>query len=328
MAVNGNNNNLAYGFNNALQNLYPLPIIAKRAPTVKDVGEIGQQWIYNNTVWEFTSTATWTQLSGGSISFPVTIAQGGTNATSFATLNGTVYYNGTMLATTNSGAPGEVMTSNGTDSPPTYQAIDPSGTNIISFIEGNTGPDIAPVSRTVFIVGDGVIVSTAGSGNTLNISTQAAYTVAADSGVATASSNELVIAGGTGITTSASGNTITITGSGSGSGIYPFTNVTSSTQLMAGDTGYVANDGATLITLTLPATASVGQVVAVQGSGSGLWTIAQNASQVINFNEVASTVGTGGSISSTSKFDSIYLMCVVTNTTWVVNQSVGNFNVI
>lgn len=64
MAVNGNNNNLAYGIGNALQSLSPLPIIAKRNPTIKDVGEIGQQWIYNNIVWEFTSIANWTQLSG------------------------------------------------------------------------------------------------------------------------------------------------------------------------------------------------------------------------------------------------------------------------
>lgn len=65
MSVNGVRNNLAYGFNNPLQALYPLPIIGRRAPTSTDVGEIGQQWIYNNTVWEFTSARTWTQLSGG-----------------------------------------------------------------------------------------------------------------------------------------------------------------------------------------------------------------------------------------------------------------------
>ena len=327
MAVNGNNNNIAYGLGNALQSLYPLPIIAKRAPTVSDTGEIGQQWIYNNTVWEFTSAATWTQLSGGSISFPVTIAQGGTNATSFGAVNGTVYYDGTSLVTTSAGSLGQVLTSTGVGAPH-YASIDPSGTNIISFVDGNTGSPVAPVARTINVTGDGTIITTAGSGNTLSVTTAAVYTVATSSGTATASANAVTIVGGSGITTSAAGSTITITASGGSSSIYPFANVTSGTQAMAVNTGYVANNGASLVTLTLPATAAVGAVIAIQGAGSGLWTLAQNAGQTINFNEVASTVGVGGSINSTSQFDSIYVMCVTANTTWVVNQSVGNFNVI
>jgi hypothetical protein len=69
MAVNGIKNNLAYGFNNPLQNLSPLPIISKRAPLATDIGEFGQQWIYSNNVWEYTSKGTWTQLlTSGSIS--------------------------------------------------------------------------------------------------------------------------------------------------------------------------------------------------------------------------------------------------------------------
>ena len=115
---------------------------------------------------------------------------------------------------------------------------------------------------------------------------------------------------------------------GAGSSIYPFSNTTGSTQAMVVNTGYVANDGASLVTFTLPPTASVGQVVAVQGAGTGLWKVAQNAGQSISFNAVTSTVGTGGSVSSMSQFDSIYLMCVIANTTWVVNNSVGDLSVI
>ncbi len=63
MAVNGSNNNLSYGLNNPLQALNPLPIIAKRAPSINDSGEFGQLWIYNNIVWCYTSNSTWTQLS-------------------------------------------------------------------------------------------------------------------------------------------------------------------------------------------------------------------------------------------------------------------------
>lgn len=63
MAVNSQKYNLAYGFNNALQNLNPLPIVAKRAPSSSDTGEIGQLWVYSDQVWMFTSAETWTELA-------------------------------------------------------------------------------------------------------------------------------------------------------------------------------------------------------------------------------------------------------------------------
>lgn len=300
---------------------------------------------------------------------PLPIVEGGTNAQILNDTNGTIYFDGTSIQTIAPGTTTHVLTSNGSGSAPSYQSIDPSGTNVISFVTGDTGI-IAPIARTIAIkggtgivtsgsgatltitatgdvttvtgnsgtatpssgtlniTGDGTILTTSGSGNTLSLTTASVYTVVTSSGTATASANAITFVGASGITTSATGSTVTITGSGSSSGIYPFTNVTSATQSMVVNTGYISNDGATLVTFTLPTTAAVGQVVAVQGSGSGLFTIAQNALQVINFNAVASTVGTGGSVSSTSQFDSIYLMCVTANTTWVVNQSMGNFNVI
>lgn len=39
------------------------PIIAHRAPSSSDIVEIGQIWIYNKTVYVFTSKSTWTQLA-------------------------------------------------------------------------------------------------------------------------------------------------------------------------------------------------------------------------------------------------------------------------
>ena len=57
---------------------------------------------------------------------PIAIAQGGTNATSFATTDGTVYYDGTRLVTTATGNSGDRLTSNGTGVAPTYKR--PSGT--------------------------------------------------------------------------------------------------------------------------------------------------------------------------------------------------------
>jgi hypothetical protein len=92
--------------------------------------------------------------------------------------------------------------------------------------------------------------------------------------------------------------------------------------------GYVDNGSGSPTIYTLPTTAAIGSLVALQGSGSGLWQIAQNASQKIAFNQVTSTTGTGGSVASNSQYDSITLICITTNTGWAVNQCTGNLSVV
>ena len=99
------------------------------------------------------------------------------------------------------------------------------------------------------------------------------------------------------------------------------------TQQAAVNNGYIPLN-ASLTTITLPATAAVGNVVAITGYGSGLWKLAQNASQQINFLTLATTVGTGGSISATQQFNTVVVRCVVANTTWVVENAVGNLSVV
>ncbi len=103
--------------------------------------------------------------------------------------------------------------------------------------------------------------------------------------------------------------------------------VTGTSQTMAVDNGYIANN-AGLVTLTLPTTAAVGDVVRAAGSGAGLWKIAQNASEIIHFGSVDTTTGTGGSITATNRYDSMELVCIVANNEWVVLSSVGNLTVV
>lgn len=67
-----------------------------------------------------------THLNYG-ITAPVSIANGGTNATSMATTDGTVYYDGTRLVTTATGTIGQVLTSNGAGVAPSYQAAGGGG---------------------------------------------------------------------------------------------------------------------------------------------------------------------------------------------------------
>lgn len=108
-----------------------------------------------------------------------------------------------------------------------------------------------------------------------------------------------------------------------------WTDVTSGTQTIAAGTGYVT-DNATQVTYTLPATPAFGNIFEITGGVSGAstapWIIAQNAGQQINFGNSSTTVGTGGSIASTLKYDSVRCVCIVAGASavWNVLSSVGN----
>ena len=101
-----------------------------------------------------------------------------------------------------------------------------------------------------------------------------------------------------------------------------------SSVTMAVNTGYTSDDGASLVTFTLPATASIGDMVEINGKGAGLYSIAQASGQIIHFGGLTTTTGTGGSVSSTLAFDCIKLRCSTANTTWVVVSAIGNFTVV
>jgi len=97
--------------------------------------------------------------------------------------------------------------------------------------------------------------------------------------------------------------------------------------LMVGDHGYIAN-AAVLVQLTMPAVADVGTYIAVVGKGAGLYQIQQNAGQQIHYGSLSTTVGVGGSITSTQRRDVIEMVCTTANTEWTVLDSVGIHNVV
>lgn len=99
--------------------------------------------------------------------------------------------------------------------------------------------------------------------------------------------------------------------------------VTGTSQAGAVNNAYILNNAA-LVTLTIPDTAAVGDIVRVVGKGAGGWRISQNASENINFGVGTTTTGVGGYLASTARYDSVELVCTVANTTWTVISSVGN----
>ena len=109
--------------------------------------------------------------------------------------------------------------------------------------------------------------------------------------------------------------------------MFPFIEVTSTSQAMAVNTGYIANNTA-LVTATLPSTSAVGDLVWIVGKGSGGWQIAQNAGQTIHFGNQDTTTGAGGSLDSTNQYDTIQLLCTAANTDWTCTGiSQGNISV-
>lgn len=109
--------------------------------------------------------------------------------------------------------------------------------------------------------------------------------------------------------------------------IFPFTEITSTSQAMAINNGYILNSTA-LVTATLPLVSSVGDLVWIVGKGSGGWQIAQNAGQTIHFGNQDTTIGVGGHLDSTNQYDAIQLLCTAANTDWTCTGiSQGNIDV-
>jgi hypothetical protein len=154
-----------------------------------------------------------------------------------------------------------------------------------------------------------------------SISTSGVATITGNTGgaISPTSGNVNVVGSGS-ITVAGSGNTLTISATGSTSFTW---NNNATTQTMSVNNGYIVT-AAALQTLTLPATSAVGDVIEViRPSGAGGWRIAQTAGQQVRTGTNATTVGTGGSLTSTGIGDCIHLVCTTANTIWIVDYSVG-----
>lgn len=107
---------------------------------------------------------------------------------------------------------------------------------------------------------------------------------------------------------------------------FNFVDVTGTSQAVAVNTTYIA-DNAGLVTFTLPATATQGSTFSIVGNGAGGWSVAQNANQVVKQNSNTTTTGTGGSVSSTNRYNSAVFYATVggASTTWVIRDFSGTF---
>lgn len=243
---------------------------------------------------------------------PTSLALGGTNAALTAS-NGGIFYStasaGAILAGT---ATANQMLQSGASTTPAWStATYPATTTINQLL----------YSSAANVVG-GLATANNGSLVTSNTGVPSIQTLTAGQiliGTTSAAPTAATLTAGTGISISSASGSITISATAF---VSNWVNQTSSTTMVV-NTSYIANSGS-LVTLTLPTTCAQGTEFAVAGLGAGGWKVGQAASQFINFGNVVTTTGTGGSLASSNQYDVVYLVCTVANTQFSVLGSVGN----
>lgn len=243
---------------------------------------------------------------------PTSLALGGTNAALTASNGGIFYSTASAGAILSGTATANQMLQSGASGAPAWStATYPATTTINQLLYSSSANVVA-----------GLATANNGSLVTNNSGVPSIQTLTAGQiliGTTGAAPTATTLTAGTGISISSASGSITISATAFDSN---WVNQTTSTT-MAVNTSYIANSGS-LVTLTLPTTCAQGTEFAVAGLGAGGWKIAQAASQLINFGNVVTTTGTGGSLASSNQYDVVYLVCTVANTQFSVIGSVGN----
>lgn len=143
--------------------------------------------------------------------------------------------------------------------------------------------------------------------------------------VVTMASDQLgtaTITAGTNISVTPGANTITIAALGGGVVTW---SVISANQTAAVNNGYFCNKAGTL-TLALPATSAVGDVIEVtnENSATGIQ-FTQAAGQQILIGNTNTTLGATGTLTSSAVGDTLKIVCKTANTIWRVSSGWGNW---
>jgi hypothetical protein len=113
-------------------------------------------------------------------------------------------------------------------------------------------------------------------------------------------------------------------GGGGGSSGITWQAISGTSQIAQANYGYICQNSA-LTLVTLPLTAIMGTTIEIVAQGTGGFQLLQNAGQSVSFSSEATTVGVAGSITSSFTNDTLRLLCVTDNLTWIVVGSIGNF---
>lgn len=129
---------------------------------------------------------------------------------------------------------------------------------------------------------------------------------------------------GTGISVSNGTGTITISATGSGL----TWNLLSSNNPTVANNGYFLVSPGGVISLSLPASSALGDVVEIVVRGATGFVLNQAAGQKVYIGANSTTTGVTGTITSTAQGDSLRLVCSVANLEWSVVSSIGSFTIV
>ena len=162
-------------------------------------------------------------------------------------------------------------------------AVSTNGAN--AFATLNPRQPITPVPSALYALAASNVLGTVSAGQLTGkiATTNLSGTLAAGqlpAGTLTNGASGVTLAGALSGSFSGNGAALTNLSASNVAGILVWQSVTGTNQQAQANTGYLASNPGT-VTLTLPASPSVGDVVRVSGIGAGGWLIAQNAGQSI-----------------------------------------------
>ena len=257
--------------------------------------------------------------------YPFSVANGGTGLATL-TAHGILVGEGTSAINPITLTNGQMLIGS-TGADPSAATITSSGSTItvtagagtlnidvaapLSVANGGTGATSLTVHGIVVAEGTSALVSKVLTNGQLLIGSTGADPSAA------------ALTAGAGISITNGAGSITVASSSAAGGGFVWNDTTGTSAALVAGNAYAA-DNASLVTFTLPSTAAFGDSFLVAGKGAGGWKVAQNASQAINFGNVVTTTGTGGSLASTNQYDKITITCVTANTGFIAYNSQGN----
>jgi hypothetical protein len=221
----------------------------------------------------------------------------------------------TQLAAT--ATTGQILQNNASADPSWSTATYPSTTTINQILyssANNVVSGLSTVNRAVLTTGTtGIPVMTA-------LAVDGQIIIGSTAGAPAAAT----LTAGAGISISNGSNSITIGVTGAG---FIWTDVTTATQAMLVENGYITDRGAGVV-YTLPASAAIGDEIKLVGK-LGITTITPNANQQILMSSASGTVGVTGTVVGTNVGDCIDLICITSgaSSVWRAANWVGNWTI-
>jgi hypothetical protein len=325
----------AIGFTVPLVDVFPFPKVANRAPTITDTSyPTGQVWIFVNGddrlgylygglnsaregVWILSSSSAGdleTLTADSGVATPVggdINVVGGTNINTSATGDELEINLDSSVTVTDVTGGNLKVYANRLEAQNTNGSVVlyPNGTGEVQ-VKNRTANTVA-----VYGTSGALLESSALTNGQLLIGSTGNAPVAA---------NLTSTGGSVTITNTAGGINLEAAGSSGGT---TWSVVTATTASIAANQGIFCNN-ATGVTVTLPATAAVGdtyKVVAMGGSGV-IFSVAVNTGQSIRIGNQFTTTSTG-QLRSTSIGDSLTVVCSVLNTAFIITEVIGNITV-